>query len=64
VIRVRDLTYRYDDGTRAVDGVSLDVGDGEFLLLAGPNGSGKTTLVRQFNGLLEPDSGSVAVTGR
>jgi biotin transport system ATP-binding protein len=64
VIRVRDLTYRYDDGTRAVDGVSLDVGDGEFLLLAGPNGSGKTTLVRQFNGLLEPDSGSVAVNGR
>jgi biotin transport system ATP-binding protein len=64
VIRVRDLTYRYDDGTCAVDGVSLDVADGEFLLVAGPNGSGKTTLVRQFNGLLEPDAGSVEVNGR
>jgi biotin transport system ATP-binding protein len=64
VIRVRNLTYRYDDGTCAVDDVSLDVDDGEFLLLAGPNGSGKTTLVRQFNGLLEPDSGSVEVNGR
>jgi biotin transport system ATP-binding protein len=63
VIRVRNVTYRYDDGTCAVDDVSLDVADGEFLLLAGPNGSGKTTLVRQFNGLLEPDAGSVAVNG-
>jgi biotin transport system ATP-binding protein len=63
VIRVCNVTYRYDDGTCAVDDVSLDVADGEFLLLAGPNGSGKTTLVRQFNGLLEPDAGSVAVNG-
>ena len=64
MIRVRDLTYRYDDGTCAVDDVSLDVADGEYLLLAGPNGSGKTTLVRQFNGLLDPDAGSVDVNGR
>jgi biotin transport system ATP-binding protein len=68
VIRVRSLTHEYgEDGdgcVRAVDDVSLDVADGEFLLLAGPNGSGKTTLVRHFNGLLEPDSGTVEVNGR
>jgi biotin transport system ATP-binding protein len=66
VIRVRNLTYAYGDdaGVTAVDGVSLSIAAGEFLLLAGPNGSGKTTLVRQFNGLLEPDSGTVEVNGQ
>jgi biotin transport system ATP-binding protein len=64
VIRVRELTHKYGDGSPAVDGVSLTIDDGEFLVLAGPNGSGKTTLVRHFNGLLEPDSGTVEVNGR
>jgi biotin transport system ATP-binding protein len=66
-ISVEDYTYRYgDDDARvvAVDGVSLTVDDGEFLVLAGPNGSGKTTLVRGFNGLLTPDDGEVQVNGR
>jgi biotin transport system ATP-binding protein len=63
VIRVRNLTHRYGE-TVAVDGVSLTVDDGSFVVLAGPNGSGKTTLVRHFNGLLSPDSGTVAVNGR
>jgi biotin transport system ATP-binding protein len=47
----------------ALDGVSLTVGGGEFCVLCGANGSGKTTLVRHFNGLLEPDEGSVLVDG-
>jgi biotin transport system ATP-binding protein len=63
MIEVRDLVHRYGE-ERAVDGVSLEVADGECLLLAGANGSGKTTLVRHFNGLLEPDEGSVLVDGR
>ena len=63
MITVRDLVHTYDD-TTAVDGVSLDVADGEFVVVAGPNGSGKTTLVRHFNGLLEPDAGTVEVNGR
>lgn len=62
-ITVEDYTYRYGE-TLAVDGVSLTVADGEFLVLAGPNGSGKTTLVRGFNGLLTPDAGTVRVNGR
>jgi biotin transport system ATP-binding protein len=62
-IAVHNLTHRYDDAI-AVRDVSLTVADGEFLLLAGPNGSGKTTLVRHFNGLLEPDEGTVRVNGR
>ncbi|PSQ27334.1 ABC transporter ATP-binding protein [Halobacteriales archaeon QS_9_68_17] len=62
MIEVRDLVHRYADG-RAVDGVSLTVDDGEFVVLAGANGSGKTTLVRHFNGLLTPDEGEVLVDG-
>jgi biotin transport system ATP-binding protein len=62
-ITVENLTYRYD-GVPALRDVSLSVADGECLVLAGPNGSGKTTLVRQFNGLLSPDAGTVSVNGR
>ncbi|MDH5018840.1 energy-coupling factor ABC transporter ATP-binding protein [Halobacterium rubrum] len=62
MLSVRRLTHRYGD-TVAVDGVSLDVADGECVLVAGANGSGKTTLVRHLNGLLEPDEGEVLVNG-
>ncbi|GAA0724441.1 biotin transport system ATP-binding protein [Halorubrum trapanicum] len=50
-------------GTVAVDDASLSVPDGEFLVVAGANGSGKTTLVRTFNGLVDPDAGTVSVNG-
>ena len=62
MIRTREVVARYDE-TVAVDGVSLDIDDGEYVLLVGPNGSGKTTLVRTFNGLVTPDSGRVLVEG-
>ncbi|NHN46123.1 ABC transporter ATP-binding protein [Halostella sp. JP-L12] len=62
MIAVRDLIHRYGAET-AVDGVSLTIDGGEFVVLAGANGSGKTTLVRHFNGLLTPDEGEVLVDG-
>jgi len=62
MISLSEVTHRYD-GEPALEGVSLDVADGEFLVLAGRNGSGKTTLVRHCNGLLEPDAGEVRVNG-
>ena len=61
-IETRELVHRYGDSV-ALDGVSLAIPDGEFVVVAGPNGSGKTTLVRQFNGLFEPDAGEVLVDG-
>lgn len=61
MIAVDALSYRYDDEL-ALDDVSVTLDD-EWAVLTGPNGSGKTTLVRQFNGLLEPDSGVVRVDG-
>jgi biotin transport system ATP-binding protein len=67
MIETHGLIHCYgSDGadTAAVDDVSLSIQDGSFVVLAGPNGSGKTTLVRQFNGLLEPDAGTVSVNGQ
>jgi len=49
---------------RAVDGVSLSIGGGEFVALYGPSGSGKTTLLMLVAALLKPDSGSVVLDGR
>lgn len=65
MIVVEDLVHRYEgDASPAVDGVSLDIEEGSFVLLAGPNGAGKTTLVRHFNALLEPDAGRVLLDGQ
>lgn len=48
---------------RALDGVSLEIGEGEFLGLLGPNGAGKTTLISCLAGLVRPDGGSLSVMG-
>ncbi|MFB6164391.1 MAG: energy-coupling factor ABC transporter ATP-binding protein [Haloarculaceae archaeon] len=67
MIETRGLVHRFGgDGADAdarpvLDGVDLTIPDGQFLVLAGPNGAGKTTLVRHFDGLLEPDAGTVLV---
>ena len=61
-IEVVDLTMTYGD-LRAVDGVSLEVGEGEFVGILGPNGAGKTTFLEIVEGLRRPDSGSATVLG-
>jgi ABC-2 type transport system ATP-binding protein len=62
VIEVRDLRKSYGD-LRAVDGVTFDVGPGEFFGILGPNGAGKTTTLEIIEGLREPDGGEVTVLG-
>ena len=62
LIDVRDLHYRYDDGTVALDGVDFQLFSGETVAVFGANGSGKTTFVLHLNGLLT-GQGSVTVAG-
>jgi len=62
VIEVRNLHYRYPDGTQALNGLDFQLEEGECVALFGANGSGKTTFVLHLNGLLE-GQGSVEVCG-
>jgi multiple sugar transport system ATP-binding protein len=62
-ISVEGASRRFADGTRALDGVSLGVADGEFLVLVGPSGCGKSTLLRAVAGLETLDSGRVLIGG-
>ncbi|SMB89801.1 energy-coupling factor transport system ATP-binding protein [Thermanaeromonas toyohensis ToBE] len=62
-IIVDNVSHIYPDGTKALDGVSLRVFQGEILAILGHNGSGKTTLAKHFNGLLRPTTGRVLVDG-
>jgi len=62
VIRVENLVKTFGS-FRAVDGVCLDVGEGEIHGFLGPNGAGKTTTIRVVAGLLKPDAGRVTIAG-
>ena len=62
IISVRDLVVEYD-GRRVLDGLNLDIQQGETMVLLGGSGSGKSTLLRQIIGLERPKSGSVHVKG-
>ena len=62
IISVRDLVVEYD-GRRVLDGLNLDIEQGETMVLLGGSGSGKSTLLRQIIGLERPKSGSVHVKG-
>ena len=63
LIDVRQLRYRYPDGTEALRGVDFQLEEGETVILLGANGSGKTTFALHLNGLLLGE-GSVTVCGR
>ena len=66
-IKIENLTYIYMPRSPfekvALDNVSLDIRDGEFIALIGHTGSGKSTLIQHFNGLLEATSGKIIVDG-
>ncbi|HEX2053160.1 MAG TPA: sn-glycerol-3-phosphate ABC transporter ATP-binding protein UgpC [Actinomycetota bacterium] len=62
-IEVRNLVKRYPDGYLAVNDVSLDIGDGELMILVGPSGCGKSTLLRMIAGLEDITSGDLLIGG-
>jgi energy-coupling factor transporter ATP-binding protein EcfA2 len=63
MIRCEGLTFAYADGTRALDGLDLEIRAGERVAITGRNGSGKSTLARHWNGLLRPSAGRVLIDG-
>jgi energy-coupling factor transport system ATP-binding protein len=62
--RLEGVGFVYPDGTRALDGVTLDIPSGQLLAVVGQNGSGKSTLIRHLNGLLRPTEGRVLHDGQ
>ncbi|GAB3645328.1 energy-coupling factor ABC transporter ATP-binding protein [Glycomyces tarimensis] len=62
-LKVTGLRHVYPDGHRALDGVDLDLHDGERVAVLGPNGAGKTTLMLHLVGLLDATEGTVTVGG-
>jgi ABC-2 type transport system ATP-binding protein len=63
IISVKDLVEVYADGTRALEGISFNVEEGEFFGFLGPNGAGKSTTIKVLTTLLKKTSGSVSVAG-
>lgn len=64
ILSVQNLYHTYADGTEAIKNVSLDIQQGEYVLIVGQNGAGKSTLVKHFLNLLQPTSGKVLVGDR
>ncbi|MBQ2739244.1 MAG: cell division ATP-binding protein FtsE [Oscillibacter sp.] len=63
MIRLKDVEMEYENGTKAIRGISLNVDDGEFVFLVGPSGSGKSTLIKLLTGEVEPTAGRGMVNG-
>ena len=63
MIECRGVSFSYDGVAPALDGVDLNIEDGEFFCILGGNGSGKSTFAKHLNALLQPDAGTVRING-
>ncbi|MBF0475208.1 MAG: ATP-binding cassette domain-containing protein [Deltaproteobacteria bacterium] len=63
-VEAKNLSYTYQEGTRALDRVDFFAATGEFVAMLASNGSGKTTLIKVLIGLFNPDQGTVHINGR
>ena len=63
MIECRGVSFSYDGAAPALDGIDLNIEDGEFFCILGGNGSGKSTFAKHLNALLQPDAGPVCVNG-
>ena len=64
ILSIRDLRVVFEDGFTALGGVSIDIGENEFVTLLGPSGCGKTTLLRCIGGFEKPTSGEILYKGQ
>ena len=63
MIEFTEVVKAYEQGNKALNGVTMQIEDGEFCFLVGPSGSGKSTIIKLITGELKPTSGSVHVNG-
>lgn len=64
MIQFNHVSKSYDDGTKAVDSLHLEIKKGEFFVLIGPSGCGKTTTMKMINRLIETTEGSILIDGK
>ena len=63
LLEVKNLSYRFSDGSYALRDINLHIEEGEFIVISGRNGSGKTVFLRNLNGLYKPTSGDIIIHG-
>ncbi|MCI8808802.1 MAG: cell division ATP-binding protein FtsE [Oscillibacter sp.] len=63
MIRLKDVEMVYENGTKAIQGITLTIEDGEFVFLVGPSGSGKSTIIKLLTGEVEPCAGRIMING-
>jgi cobalt/nickel transport system ATP-binding protein len=64
VIEAKNISYKYPDGTTALDNINFSVSKGDIVSLLGPNGAGKSTLFLHFNGIFIPSEGEILINGK
>ena len=64
MINIKDVSKSYVKGKKSIDGLSLEIKDGEIFGFLGPNGAGKTTTIKMITGILNPDEGDILIDGK
>lgn len=63
MLKLEEVSKTYEDGTKALSGVDIEIKEGEFVVILGPSGAGKSTLLRCINRLIEPTWGRIFLNG-